>query len=367
VREYALERLMLANEENRARDAHLASMVRLSDAAHEDLVGGRMRERVAQLTHEHGNVAAAMDHALARGKPNAALAIVGSLAIYIKARGIYDLGVQWCRRALAAPVPADAVERGRASLCLGVAAVHLVDDEGSTEVLLIEAIRLATAHGDLWAEAYASGYYSLWLANWKRCEEARQWLAAATHRARQLEDSLLAGLTGLAQGWIHLSEGDSLSAIAVLRSAREASSQELHQRHFIDMYIGLALFSLGAHAAAASEWADALRHAAEVVNIRGIAGSIEGCGYISTKLGRCSEAARFLGAAARIREHTEVPLFNFWLPHHDGALAALRERMGAEAFTLAWTAGRQMREEDAANEAALRLRQLSSMPVAASA
>ena len=50
VREFALEQLKTSGDERRARDAHLAYVLRMTEAAHADMLGARMRERIALLS-----------------------------------------------------------------------------------------------------------------------------------------------------------------------------------------------------------------------------------------------------------------------------------------------------------------------------
>ena len=47
VREFALTQLRICGDEMRARDAHLAYVVHMAEAAHKDMLSGRMRERIA--------------------------------------------------------------------------------------------------------------------------------------------------------------------------------------------------------------------------------------------------------------------------------------------------------------------------------
>jgi len=356
VREYALAHLRAAQQETRARDAHLAFVVSMSRTARTDMLGGRMRERVAQLTHEHGNIGSAVEHALnSDGNHNAALSILGSLTLYAKARGIHDQAVHWFTRALETTQSIDTVERAGALLCRGVTAVHLGSNDDAPDRYLIEAIRLAHLHGDRWTEACAAGYLALWLTNGGEAGKAAEVLQTTQRISEQLDDPFLRGLAGLARGWICMAQDRCAAAIEVLRAVR-GLGQDLHQRHFIDMYIGLALFGLGHYAEAAHQWVEAMLAAAEVANIRGVAGSIEGCAYIEQKLGDPRMAATLMRAAGLIRERTEVPLFNFWVPYHTAALEAVRRALSANEYEQAMHAGELMRDEDAANEARMRLR-----------
>jgi len=358
VREYALERLRLAGAEQQARDAHLALMVRMSETAHRDMVGGRMSERIGRLVHENGNISSALEHAL-RTEENrtAAVAIVGSLMFYVKARGIYGLGLQWCLRVLAEPGLRDTVERGRAMLCLGVTAVHrLATTRDEPERYLREAIRIASLRGDSWSEGYASGYYALWLANWGQPAEAAEYVAATERAAELLNDPILHGLVGLAHGFVEIAKENPAAAIDSLRSVRDLGS-DLHQRQFIDTYIGLALFSQRNYAAAAHQWVAAMHGWAEVGNIRGVAGCIEGCGYVAEKHGQWSDAARFLGLAQELRDKTSIALFNFWLAYHEAAHAELRSQLGEAEYRRCSSAGAAMQPEEGVSYAQLWLRQ----------
>ncbi len=99
VREYALAHLRNSSDETKARDAHLAFVVRMSESAHTDLLNGQMLERIGQLIHEHGNIGSAIDYSASReADRKSAQSIVGSLMVYFKANGAYVASRIWCRR-----------------------------------------------------------------------------------------------------------------------------------------------------------------------------------------------------------------------------------------------------------------------------
>jgi len=360
VREYALERLRALGEETRARDAHLAYVAHMCAHAHREIVSGHMRECVAALLQEHGNIGSAVEHAAGSdGTRLAGLDIVGSLVLYIKARGPLDVGQKWCRRALAGTEGLESAARARALLCQGISATHLRDSRESPEACLLEAAHLARAHDDPWTEAYASAYYAMWQANSADTASAAEILISAQRIAERLADPLLEGLVGLARGWIHMTEGDGSAAVATLEAVRDLGS-DIHQRHFIRVYLGLALIGLGRYSAAAKVLHEAITTGIELGNVRGAAACVECCGYICGKLGRWQDAGRMLGAARAIRERTEVPLFNFWLPPNRAAHIALEARLGAEEYAACSRAGALMRAEEALNEASLLLESFSS-------
>lgn len=356
VREYALEQLRDSGEEAQARAAHLSIVMHVCQAAQRELSGTRMRLSVEQLNHEHGNIAAALEYGR-RGNEHgraAALGIVGALTQYVKAHGVPALAIQWCDLALENMDPADSLEYGRAQLCRGVAIFHARAGGADAQVPLSEAARVARLREDLWTEAYASGFLAMWHANRGRPELASVDVDTTARIAQQLDEPNLRGLAGLALGWKYFAERDFVAAISALVEVRLVSF-DLHQQHFIDIYIGLAHFGQGHLVMASREWLAAMRGAMDVGNVRGVSGSVEGCGYIAERLGRHAEAARFLASAAQVRERSQCPLFNFWVPHHDRCESAVRANLAANAYESQCAAGRRMRPEAAAEEARLLL------------
>jgi len=172
-------------------------------------------------------------------------------------------------------------------------------------------------------------------------------------------DELLRGLAGLARGWLCLAAEDTERAVEVLRSVRDLSADS-HQHHFIGMYIGLALFRGGDLAGAAAEWHEAMLNAIAVAHLRGVAGSVEGCGYLAEQLGSAEEACRFLSAAEQFRQRSGSPLFSFWYRHNESARARLRSTLGPNRYDALVRAGARMRAEDVINEAAEYLRQFGA-------
>lgn len=349
VREFALEQLAKVGEERRARDAHLAYVVRMVEEAHKDMLGGRMRERIALLMREHGNIDSASEHAVSANDGQAALRIVGFLTLYFKAHGEPVLAKRLCERALAAAPSLRTRERGLALMCLGV--TKALGDKAAGDAELVEAVSIASEVGDDWAAAYSSGTLALWLAHMGRTVEAAEHLTLLERLANQYNDQLLRGLAGLARGWVYLSEGKIDKCLDVLRPVRRYGG-DLHQHHFIDMYIGLGLFRRGSFGPAAVLWLDAMKNAISVGHIRGIAGSIEGCAYIAERMGKTEQACRFLSAAGEIRKRAASPLFSFWIRHNELANAALRSTLGQQQYEVLASAGAQMRQEDVVNEAA---------------
>jgi non-specific serine/threonine protein kinase len=358
VHEFALGRLAELGDERRARDAHLALVIRMAEAAQADLVGGRMRERVPLIARERANIESACVHALGDGgNVDAALRIAGLLTLYFKAHGDMAMGWRLVNMALGSGVPATpGRDLCRALACRGVLAV--ISQTTDPAPWLNEALDLAVATDDRWSEAYIRSTFAQWLAHAERPTEALPHVLAAADIAQNLGDPILRGAAGVARGWWHLARDEIDASLEVLRASRRLGA-DIHQHHFIDVYIGLGLFRRGDDAAAAAQWRESMNMALAVGHIRGAAGAIEGCAYLAERAGRRPEACRLLGAAARIRARTGIPLFSFWIRHHAAAHVALRAALGDARHREAVLAGQQMREEDACNAAAGLLRELA--------
>ena len=358
VREFALEQLKVLGDERRARDAHLEHILRMIEIAHEDMLGMRMRERIALLIPEHGNIDSASEYAAgAGGNPQAALKIPGLLTMYFKAHGESEFAVRLCERALGCAPAVPSRERALAQLCRGIN--MLFGKKVAADRPFLEAVNDARKVGDEWTEAYSCGHLALWLIHSGETAEAVPHLATVERLAESRGDDQLRGLAGLASGWLHLAEEDIGKALAILRAVRSLGS-DFHQHHFVGMYLGLSCFRLGDYAQAAAEWYEAMLNALAVGHLRGIAGSVEGCAYIAERVGRPEEACRYLSAAELMRQRAASPLFVFWVRHNEDAHSALRSTLGAARYEAAVDAGARMHAEDAVNEAARLLQQFAA-------
>lgn len=365
VREYALMQLQSGTEENEARKAHLDAMTHICARSREEMLAGRSTERIEQLALDRGNIGAALETAAAAGSDHPqALSIVGSLLLYAKGHGDYMAMFRWCRLVLDASSGSPTQARARALLTLGVVQVYLQHDEPWMPHALAEAARIAAEHGDWWTEAYALGHSALECANHGRPDEAEPYAHRTRAAAERHDDDLLRGLAALAHGWVCLARGQPEHALTELYTARDLGCDP-HQRHFVGMYVGLAHFVLGQSSQAAHVWLTSLNVSISLGNVRGMAGSIEGCGYLASLAGEWRTAARLLAAARAIRERTQLPLFSFWRPHLESAMQNLRSHLNPAELEASWQSGVALRHEDATNEALALLRSYATAALTA--
>jgi predicted ATPase/DNA-binding winged helix-turn-helix (wHTH) protein len=357
VREFALEELRIQGDERHARDAQLAYVLRMAKCAHRDLLEGRMRERIAMLIHEHGNIDSASAYSVGPANDRqAALRIPGLLMLYFKAHGAPAFAESLCERALAGAPSAHTRDLALALMCRGVNQV--TGNKQISDSSLRDAVRIAQEMGDDWTAAYSSGYLALLQIHEGRPDRVAKQVAVIEQTSKRLNDEILAGLAGLVRGWKYLAEDANQKAIDELWPVRTLGG-DFHQHHFIDIYLGLAYFRLGEDVAAARLWHESMRNAIAVGHARGVAGAVEGCAYLAHKTSKAEQACRFLSVADQIRTRMKMPLFRFWVGHNEMAQSGLLATLGADRYQAAKRSGVTNREEDVINEAAALLRELS--------
>src|SRR5215469_707174 len=101
VREYALLQLQSRTEEEDARTAQLDAMAHVCVRSSEEMLAGRIPERIEQLMLDRGNITAALETAAHAGRDHPqALRILGSLLLYAKGHGDYMTMLGWCQLVL---------------------------------------------------------------------------------------------------------------------------------------------------------------------------------------------------------------------------------------------------------------------------
>ncbi len=361
VRDYALSRLRERGEEDAARLSQLEAMAQVYQRAHEEIRRGRMREQVQQLISDWANIDTAMETAASQpAGRQAGRRLIGSLLLLVKARGSYSLAERWCRRVAEQPLEPGATGQARAALTLGVLQVHTTTSDMPNA--LPEAICLAKLEGDCWALAYACGYNAMRLVNeGLELPAAIAYAERAADLAGELGDDLIGGLACLARSWVHFACDDPEAALEALSLAPQSCGDE-HQLHFIEMYRALAHYLLDYRADAARHWLAAFEFVTGLANIRGVAGSIEGCGYLAGAAGDLQSSARLMAAAEAIRERSGVPLFRLWFRAHAEAQRRLELGLDAAALAACRDAGRQERPEAIVAETIALLREWARCP-----
>ena len=69
--------------------------------------------------------------------------------------------------------------------------------------------------------------------------------------------------------------------------------------------------------------------------------------FIAGAQEQLSRAARLFGAAEALRENTHLPMAPYERPEYEQHLAAIREHLDSDAFSVAWAEGRRITMEQA--------------------
>ena len=103
IREYAVERLHSAGDEQQVRDAHRDYFLGFVEEARPQLYGPKQASWLQRLEAEYDNVRAALEHSFAAADPEDALRFCGALDRLWRTRGHLSEGRAWCVQALRKP------------------------------------------------------------------------------------------------------------------------------------------------------------------------------------------------------------------------------------------------------------------------
>jgi predicted ATPase/DNA-binding CsgD family transcriptional regulator len=152
VRDYGLERLEAAGEAEAARESHAAWLLALAERAEPELTGPEQGAWTETLDAESENIRAAVEWALATGRPEIAARILAASWRYAPERGQITDYRGWLARALAAIDPTPSALRAKALVGAG----YLAEDQrdlDTAQQLFTEARETARALGDRLAES----------------------------------------------------------------------------------------------------------------------------------------------------------------------------------------------------------------------
>ena len=384
VREYALERLAEASEQEATRRAHLRCFAGLVEQVAPRIEGGHegplgLERELNRLDAETPNLRAALEFARECGDANAALRIAGPLGRFAYLRGHYHEIREWMDAAVTAGPDAPAALRAQALLGSGRLALlqcdylpavrrleaalrlyrELGDARGVASALQVlgsvareqgryaramelhaESLAIAEAAGDRWAVASAHGYlgYACWLqADFERATEK---CTVALRMFRELGD-----VEGIA--WSLL----SLGTVARHQGARERAAALLQESRSLAERIGFregiawSLEQLGLLAAGRGDPAAAalLRNSLEIHHdLRDrwrTCSVLEDLAAIALAQDCPRQAARLLAAAEALRVTIGTVIAPCDSAQHAATMTGARAALGGEAFAAAWQQG----------------------------
>ena len=357
IREYAMERLRAAREEELYRRRHAAYYAQLAETvmAYFGTEQGA-REPHFALMLELPNARAALEWAEEKNEAELGLRLAGFTRLW-QVRGQMSEAERWMERMLS--LDQRARERGHPTAPLtqriailfgfGRTQVRHGRAEHSAEAYANEALHLAQSIGD--QHGMCNAYATLGMiaqANSKLDEAERAYIESDA-LARQLKDRGL-----MSRAMSHLSDVASMKGD--LQRATVLLEEALANAHISGMTWDIPIMTamLG-HLARQQEHNDLAKvHYREALvgfrpfsSLTYIAGCLEGFAAVICAEGRYAQAVRLCAAAATMREQAQAPLPQAEREVLEHTVATARAALDEQIFARDWTAGAALKYDEA--------------------
>jgi predicted ATPase len=349
VREYAVERLREAGDEQLLRDAHAAYFLDLSRRVAPLLGGADQRSATRRLDLERGNLRTAVRHLIASAHADGATEIAWRLYLYWWLRGyFYEVRV-WMEELLAAVPRMSAHARAVARFYYLWSEMWRTDEREGIVGGLRESALLFRESGDEFGEAMAEATAGLaritmgdpdiatTAADLERCAERFR-----ARGDRWAETLALIALGRLA--WA-LDDAEGAAARFAEASAAARAGGGIFGLSVATHHLARVRLLAGETDAAAFGFTEAMRMSMELDHDEGIAYAIEGLSAIASLRGDVESAAVLAGAAESTRERLtmfDAAQFVFHL-HYLAAAGG-----DAEAVAAAFARGRGLSAREGA-------------------
>jgi predicted ATPase/class 3 adenylate cyclase/DNA-binding CsgD family transcriptional regulator len=404
VREYALEQLAAAGEEEAVRRAHAAHYLALAEEAERGAFGAAAVAWLDRLEPEHDNLRAALRWALDHGETETALRFGGALWQFWYTRGYLGDGSRWLEETLGAAGLLDGGRNGTAGAAgratprrivgaaikalngAGVLA-HYQGDYGRAAVRCGESLALARRHQDKAGTATALDGLALVARSGGDYATARTMYQEAIAIQEELGDTR--GLThSLFYSAVLLwGQGECAAARRVLEDVLPRAAGDTRNTGGILTVLGFVRHAQGDHDAAADLLRESLRLCDELRDTRGRARStwglgrallgqghvvqahacllessrlfdeigdrlffstcLDGLAEVALALGQPRCAARLLGAAQSILERIGAVRLPVNRGAYEQGLTEARRALGEEGLAAALAAGRALTPDQA--------------------
>ncbi|MGH2558891.1 MAG: tetratricopeptide repeat protein [Thermomicrobiales bacterium] len=344
IREYALDQLKAGEEETSARDRHAAWCLALMEQAEVGLMGADQAEWLDRLETEQPNMRAALAWLIDADEPGPALQLAASLGWFWWSRGDPAEGRAWLEQALARGAGAPPAVRARLLGQLG----EIIWSQGDYR----QSVTLTEAALQDWREiGHQPGVAFCLLHLGRVAHDVGDYRRAQTlyeeslalHRAIGDDWNTTRCLANL--GMVVMLQGDFDRAVLLQEEGLALARARGHAVMIAKILHNLAEVAhrRGAYPLALDLYRESLGKHQETRERRFIAQCLRGLVKIAATLGQDEPAIRLAGAEHTVRAAIGAPVS----PEperiaYERDLAALRAKLGNEAFGAAWAAGREM-------------------------
>ena len=350
IRDYGLEALREAGEEEAARYAHAASFLALAERAGSALTGPSQAAWLHRLGVERPNLRAAFDRLLARGEGIVAARLAWSVIWFWYIGGHWAEGRRWVALIPTATLPPR--EQGRLLAVDGTLA-FAQGRFGEAAATLDASIALARAAADPPALAHALlvqaqvaiGRHTAALALTASAESAAVF--------RTLGDQSGAGIALTARFLVEVGAGEHARAVATLAEAEgmlRAAGAPWGLAFALNLR-GMLLLEAD-HAGALATFRESIVQSRSLDDAPALVYGLVGVAGALTLAGAGISAARLFAAVEALQQRLGVAVLTPLIEAaREQQLATLRAQLAPAALASAWESGRMLSLEDSVAEA----------------
>jgi predicted ATPase/transcriptional regulator with XRE-family HTH domain len=387
LREFALEQLRAAGEEQAARQNHAAYFAWLAEQAQAPLHGPLQVAWIKRLDDEQDNWRAALRWGLAN-HPTISMQLANGLWEYWQLNGNLIEAHTWLTTALQQTSETPALLHARALQCLGYC-IHLLDDNERAVALLEESIEIFQANSDTSGVAYGFMNLALPLRKQSRFHAARQVLSKSLRLFVELGDPYGQAWVGFLRGLIAMDLDELDLAWELLNAARMAFAtcqdpystdwtcynlghvarlrgnldeaeqfytialamlQRLNDRTFspeVFICLGHLARLRGDYRRAQTIYATGIMDLYRAGSLRRVADCLDGMAAVAQSDEQFTITAQLMGAAIKLRETIAIPIAPSERTQYQQQIQNLRQQLPDPHFTVAWEVGRALALEQA--------------------
>ena len=349
IRQYALERLVEAGEDEATRRSHAAFFLALAERAHPELQTARQVEWHGRLDREYDNLRAAMSWALSEGEAEIAARLGWALWLYWSVHDRHEEGRRWMEAALEHELPAGLKARAAS---VAAAMAYSQGDYQACEGHCRVSMEMSLRAGDTLLEGYS--WIGLGLLELSRGYPTKA--APAMREAIPLLDRAGdQGMASMARVWLGTtlliqSDGDRAASmfeegLAISRRTGDRLSANIALYNLAQVAL-----SRGDYAGAAALFEEGIILSDQTRDVANLAYFSEGLAVATGKRGEAQRSVHLFGVAEGLLKEVGATVYNYYLPDrtlYDHTRAAVRSALGEEPFETARNEGREMAFDDA--------------------
>jgi tetratricopeptide (TPR) repeat protein len=353
LREYALECLAEAGEEDDTRRRHAAHYAEVAERAREQLNGPGQLAALDRLEEENDNLRAALTWSLETDAGDAeraglGLRLVQALVTFWHGHGHATEGRRWLQRAIELASPDAGAPLAMVTHGLGMMLAQQSELEAAAS-LFERSLAIWRESGDRGQEAKELNSLGITNGQLGKLEVARSQLEESAAISREIGSDLrlVTALTNL--GLIETAAGNMDRATQVLTEALALDQKQgdllgvTMDRHALTMVSLRAGHALQARDLVSST----LDFVASAENPEILATALEMAACIAAELGDDLQAARLVGAAESVRRTAGMPIIETDAAQIERFLAPARAAVGREAWDAELAAGQALTQQQA--------------------